>query len=655
MKELSLTTRQKNILAKKGINTGEELLNLLPRAYKDYRYEYTEVERRMKGFTGCFIGKPYKLSVKYSNNRSIITFKLRSLNEQQINICIIGQNFMFNILQRMMEEDYIAVFGTLDYHEVYGYSIMSPDHVCYLNQVPKFKKVEPVYSKISGISDETMRNLIKETLNEYETNEIEDSILIEHGFVFPTRKQAYDNLHFPDTLDDIDISKRRVDFDKLLEFALALRKQVSEESKGTAVILNKLKVTKDIIDNLPYELTEDQKKHINKMIMQIREGKRVSALLQGDVGCGKTMVAILMLFALAENGYQAVLMAPTSILASQHFEQIKEIGDKYGINTAYLDGNTKASEKNKIYKSLSDGSLKILVGTHSLTNDKIKYSNLGIVIIDEEHRFGVEQRNALLSHSKYGVNTIVMSATPMPRTLAGVLHNPNTEILDIKTMPLNRQPIKTGIADNEERIFTFIESELEKGRQAYVICPLIEEKEEDTATELIRSVIETKQIYEDRFSPKYKIDSISGKLSPSEMEDKITAFKNKEIDILISTTVVEVGVNVPNASVIVISNAERFGLAQLHQLRGRVGRGEHKSCCILQSNHKDNERLNALVRCSSGFDIAEEDLKLRGAGDLTGVKQSGFTEVMDLIASDMEFYKNVDNLAKTIIDNSMEL
>lgn len=643
MKELDFPTKKKNILAKRGINTEEDLLNFLPRDYIDFTHEYERIDRSLAGATGCFIGSPYKYAVKYQNNRSIITFKIQTADEKHINVCIIGANYLKAYLERLMLEDKICVFGKLSYEEPYGFSILSPSHVTYCSERANFAHIEPIYTKFDGIGSEWLNEQIGQILALYKYDDVDNEILLRHGFDYPSTKRAYNTLHNPQNLMDIEYAKERIKFNKLLSFSMSLIKQSKKEAKGTAVILDSLKITKDIVSSLPYSLSDDQRKYLNEMILKIRDGKRVNGLLQGDVGCGKTIVAILMLFAMAENGYQGALMAPTSILASQHFAQVKEVADKFGINAAYIDGSTKASEKNKIYKGLESGEIKIVVGTHSLTNNKLVFNNLGLVIIDEEHRFGVEQRNSLLSYAKNGVNTIVMSATPMPRTLAGALHSSTTDIYDIHTMPVGRIPVATGIADDENRVFDYINRQVIAGRQAYVICPLIDENEELP----IRSVAETEKIYKDRF-PKLRIDSINGKMSQEEIQNKIIAFKNKEFDILITTTIVEVGVNVPNATVIVIQNAERFGLAQLHQLRGRVGRGEYKSCCVLLSSEKDNPRLNALVSSTDGFKIAEEDLRLRGAGDLIGVKQSGFTEIMELIAENPKYYDRICALSKEL-------
>ncbi|MBO5373762.1 MAG: DEAD/DEAH box helicase [Lachnospiraceae bacterium] len=656
MGEIITTPKKKSILEKKGIYTNEDLLNFLPRAYKDYSREFTEISIHLSGSTGCFLGEPSDLRRKYNNKRSVISFKLRSANNYYIHCTIIGQDFMYNVLDNMMNHKEIAVFGTITHSEDYGFSIMQPELVTYYGTHKKHLGIKPVYTKFSGISEDGMKELIDTALAEYDEKDIADKEMLERYGLFkvPATKEAYRMLHKPASMNIAD-AKYRLKINKLLHFALTLEENTRKEAKGTHIILNNLTIVADIIKNLPYKLTVDQNKYLKEMINNINAGKRVSALLQGDVSCGKTMVAILMLFAMAENGYQGVLMAPTSILAEQHYEEIKKYADKYGVEVAYLNGTVSTKEKKRIAQGLSSATIKIVVGTQSLASTKITYGHLGMVIIDEEHRFGVEQRDVLLSHAQEGVNTLVMSATPMPRTLAGAVHGNNTEIYDIKTMPAERIPVQTAINNSDAVIMNFIEEQLIAGRQAYVVCPLIEHEEEKQGMENVRSVQETVELYKDRFEPFYPVAVLNGKMKEAEVDEIIKSFKENKTSILISTTVIEVGVNNTNASVIVISNAERFGLATMHQLRGRVGRGSHKSYCILQSSDKENERLQTMVNCRDGFTIAQEDLKLRGAGDIIGVKQSGVSEYIDLIQEEPKLYETCCKMAVEILNNKKGL
>lgn len=644
-------SRQRKILEKKGICTFNDVLNLLPKTYKDYRSVFRRIEEADHEKEGCFIGVLKFLSEKFINKTSYISFKLYTEN-RPIRVTIIGQHF-----QRQLYEQYeydkkcIAVFGKITYDEQYGFNIMNPDHITLAEHADKYIRLMPIYKKIEGISEETM-NKVRETAFLNFIDYRYDSLLEEkYGFdKLPSTKEAYEMIHNPKSLMDTDSAKRRLDVNELLEFAIKLHEQESLGSTGTAVTLSSLTTTSMILNSLPYDLTLDQMKYLHRMIKNIRNGKRVSALLQGDVGCGKTMVAILMLFAMAENGYQGVVMAPTSILAGQHYEQIKEYAKKYGIKAAYLDGSVKGKDKKSVLESIRTGETKIVVGTHSLASDKVIYHKLGLAIIDEEHRFGSEQRNQLLKYAQDGTNTILMSATPIPRTLAATIYGGSTDILDIRTMPSNRKPVQTAINNSDRVVFDFIENQLLEGRQAYVVCPLIERKEDSKLADTVLSVEETAQMYREHFEPFYKVAVLNGKMKDEELTKVINDFKTGNTHILISTTVVEVGVNVPNTSVMVIQNAERFGLSTMHQLRGRVGRGDYKGYCILKSADKTNPRLNIMCRCNNGFEIAEEDLKLRGAGDLIGIKQSGTSHIMDLILENKELFEKCSNMAKEIVE-----
>lgn len=652
--ELNIPTRQKNILEKKGISTTYDLVNLLPKAYKAYTTEFRDVDYYLSQRTGCFIGEITGLKKKVSNGRSVINFKLK-MNDKLVNVCIIGQNYLYNILTKMLTEPEIAVFGTLEYKEPFGFSIMQPDHISYMGAHKALLKIEPVYKKFTGISEDKLLELIDMSLSEEKNTEeiISSEELDANGFgALPGTFEAYYNLHHPASCD-LTSAKKRLKINKLLSFSEKMLSIANKASVGTTVKLNSLNVTGDIVKNLPYTLSDDQKSCIEEMLALIKAGKRADYLIQGDVGSGKTIVGILLSFAMAENNRQSIFMAPTSILASQHYAEVKKYADRYNIKAVYLDGSVKVSEKKRIFEEIKNGEAKIIVGTQALTNEKIEFNHPGLVIIDEEHRFGVEQRNALLKLAEDGVNTICMSATPMPRSIAGVLHGNNTKIFDIKTMPSGRIPIQTAVNANDTVITSFIEKQLTEGRQAYVICPLIEEGE--NTPENVRSLTEMYSLYKERFEPFYKVDCLNGQMDSSEMDEVIRKFKDGETSILVSTTVVEVGVNVPNASTIVISNAERFGLATLHQLRGRVGRGKYKSYCILESEDKDNARLKTMCDFTSGFDIAKEDLKLRGAGDLIGIKQSGETEIMDLIQEDLSLYEQVKQMAEKRISDKLSI
>ncbi len=624
-------------LEKRKIHTNEDIVNLLPKRYVDYRRQYTEITPEMNGVNGVFIGKFESLNKNNKNKRTVFTVKLR-VGKDRVSVTYIGQKYMEKILENAVG-CMAAFFGKLGYSDVYGYSILNPDYFFDLNSTGNAfmnkMKLVPVYRKFSGISVEMMDKLRRAAFEEgfdYSLQTIgEEDGKEATGYSLPDYRHAFIKIHFPDDESDIAMGNLKITADKMYDYCASLAEQEAEASPKSIFWFNpesKLRI-ETFLSSLPFTLTADQVKTINAIYGSLNAGKRVNALVQGDVGCGKTMVAFLSVFAAVFNKYQGIICAPTDILASQHYEQLKEIGEIYGFTVEYLGSKTKPKEKTRILEGLKDGSIDIAVGTHSLCSDKIEYNKLGFVVIDEEHRFGTEQKKALAKKTCEGVNVIYLSATPIPRTLGTAMFGSGLDIYDIHTMPAGRTPIQTAITGSDEAIFKFMRKELNAGRQAYIVCPLIEKDEDNEVMAEVDSVEDMFKIYSAAF-PDKNIAVLNGKMKSSEIDSVVQAFKNHEVDILISTTVVEVGVNVPNASIMVISNAERFGLATLHQLRGRVGRGEYKGYCVLRSKDSQNERLLAMTQTTDGFEIAKRDLEMRGAGNLVGTEQSGFTEIMEL-------------------------
>ena len=391
-----------------------------------------------------------------------------------------------------------------------------------------------------------------------------------------------------------------------------------------------------MVKNLPYELTTAQKRALNEMAKDMASGKVMNRLVQGDVGSGKTILAVILLLMCAKAGYQGVLMAPTEVLAAQHYESFTELLESYDIKIALLTGSTKAKEKRETYQKIKDGEVDIVIGTHAVIQDKVEYNKLALVITDEQHRFGVRQRESL-SLKGEKPHVLVMSATPIPRTLAIILYG-DLDVSIIDELPAERLPIKNCVVNTSYRptAYRFIEKQVSQGRQVYIICPMVEESE----TMEGENVIQYAQMLRSQFAPSVRISYLHGKMKAADKQKVMDDFSEGKIDVLVSTTVVEVGVNVPNATVMMVENAERFGLAQLHQLRGRVGRGGYQSYCIFMTSSKKKEtmqRLEVLNKSNDGFYIANEDLKLRGPGDFFGVRQSG---MMDFVLADI--YTNAD-------------
>lgn len=501
------------------------------------------------------------------------------------------------------------------------------------------------YEKIRGISESNFERIINECL-EHAT--IPDKVPREllHKYNLMSKDEAIREMHKPSSVEGVKKAKYRLNIDDLLYFALQLEEKKRNLPAGSVYGIHSLAITTKIIKNLPFQLTKDQKSAYEELVNRIRSGKRLNALIQGDVGCGKTILAFLLMFVMADNGFQSVLLAPTQVLASQHYNELKEMAAQYNIDVVYIANGLKKKEREAILKSIEDGSALMIVGTHSVLSKEVKFHDLGLSITDEEHRFGVLQREEITTKAKAGMHTVTMSATPIPRSLSDVLLS-TTEVFNIQSMPNGRKPIQTAICASQNTIFQFIKKEIEKGHQAYVVCPLIEDKQ--GVMEGILSVEQTYTEYANIFG-KNAVAVLNGKMNEDETEKVIRSFKNGEIKILVSTTVVEVGVNVSNATVIVINNAERFGLASLHQLRGRVGRGNSQGYCILNSVHKNNKRLLALCKYKNGFQIAESDYALRGSGNILGTEQSGSNYYVELSMKYPDLFSELQKYAKKYMD-----
>ena len=484
-------------------------------------------------------------------------------------------------------------------------------------------RIEPVYHATSGLTSKTLSSYINMALLEYGNN-VEDFIpeYIRERYNFLNKKTSLNIIHNPSTLDKLKEVTIRLKYEELFNFMFKinyLRHLKKKENSGLKRELDYDKVNK-FIDTIPFELTNDQKNAIDEILKDLENSSRMNRLLQGDVGSGKTIVSFIALLANAYSGYQGALMAPTEILAIQHYNNIKEFFKKEKkIKIEVLTGSTSKKEKTRIYSGLEDGSIDIVIGTHALIQDDVNYNNLGLVVTDEQHRFGVHQR-ANLQNKGIMPDVLYMSATPIPRTYALTIYG-DMDVSTIKEQPKGRKKVDTIVKDDSEikDVLNMMLDELKKHHQVYVIAPLIDDSNSQTD---LNSVIKLKDEMQQAFGKYFKIDIIHGKMATASKDMIMNKFKNNEIQILISTTVVEVGVDVQNATCMVIFDADRFGLSTLHQLRGRVGRGEDKSLCILVSS-SDTERLKIMEKVSDGFLISEEDFKLRGHGDLFGTKQSG--------------------------------
>ena len=510
----------------------------------------------------------------------------------------------------------------------------------YSRNIEELKRIVPEYKKIRGMSDDYLNKCIDTALNYVARIDYLRRDIVEKFNLIP-QNILYEQIHRPDSFDQIKKARERIVFDKLFAFNLNLRAMTKDSDTKNHFQVNNFAIWKEIYEKLPYKFTQDQELTVKHMASIVHSSNRLSCLIQGDVGSGKTIVAFFMLALSKANGFQGALIAPTEVLAKQHYLDFKELFDDLGITSCLLTGKLKAKDKKDLYKKIKNNEVNVIIGTHALIQDSVEYENLGLVVIDEQHRFGVDQRNKLLNTDKKP-HIIIMSATPIPRTLSLALYGDYVKVFNIKTKPAGRKDIITKKVKNPKDGYDFIHEEIKKGKQAYIVCPLIENSTSEKMGD-VKSVAETEKEIKEYFGkyPEIKIASINGKMKNTEIEEEIDEFVKKETDILISTTIVEVGVNVPNASVIMIKNSERFGLAQLHQLRGRVGRSSYQSYCLLSPKGED---VKSDILCSStdGFEISKQDLALRGSGDLIGVKQSGDNEDVMLMLEFPELYEQIN-------------
>lgn len=529
-------------------------------------------------------------------------------------------------------------------------TLFNDKYYCMLNPVlttfdERDLGIKRVYPKYSGISEEYLDTLIHEVI---ESKNIVETLPIDvlSSTKVMKKEDSIKMIHDPVSIEALQKAIKRQIFEDLLYFACSLEKENQQKSDTSEFIITNNSFYKKICDSLEFDLTADQKSTVEDMMKNASKGKRINALVQGDVGCGKSIVAFLLMLSMAENGYQAALMAPTLILAEQHYKELSSYASLVEKRVAFLGGKIKAKERKQLLNDIAEGKYDLVVGTHSLISDSVNFHKLGMVIIDEEHRFGVKQRVALIEKAKNGVHTIKFSATPIPRSLAENIFSDN-DIYEIKTMPAGRKGIQTSIVSTDKEAIEIVRREIQNGSQAYVVCPLIETEDDKTTS----SVNAVSKLYAKELN--VPVATVTGKMSKEAVSENLKKFKEGEIKVLIATTVVEVGVNVPNATVMVIEDAYNFGLAGLHQLRGRVGRGNKAGYCILNSD-RDSERLKVMCETTDGFKIAEEDLKLRGAGNLLGEEQSGKNRFLEEALMYPNMFKAAKKYAKSMVENGSD-
>lgn len=622
------------LFEKMKVNTINDLLRLYPRNYLSYEEPIDIADAEFGRRVAVKAVIQSYVEVKKIRSLTLVTcmvkdgsksLKLTWFNSPFLKqVFHIGQSFVF--VGTIMIKNHQLTMEHPEYYTVQQYEKLKAS-------------LQPVYPLTEGLSNKTVMKAMKNALAS--KNQMKEKLpeeLLEQFSLMPIAA-AVEGTHFPKNIDELLKCRNRLVFDEFFEFIVRMRMVREKTVKASNhFIINDWKMVSEFEKSLPFPLTEGQKNAVWEIEKDMSGETIMNRLVQGDVGSGKTVVAEMALLAAVKSGYQAAFMAPTEVLAMQHFEGVRRDLEPFGVRVALLSGSMKISEKRKVYEALADGEIDILVGTHALIQEKVVYKNLALVITDEQHRFGVRQREEL---SKKGEepHVLVMSATPIPRTLAIIMYG-DLDISIMKDMPAKRKPIKNCVVGPKYRptAYKFMEEQMKEGHQIYIICPMVEASENVEA----ENVIEYKENLEDVFSKEIRIEYLHGKMSADEKNSIMKEFAEKKIDILVSTTVIEVGINNPNATVMMIENAEKFGLAQLHQLRGRVGRGDAQSYCIMlcASERKEAlDRLSILNKSNDGFYIANEDLKLRGPGDFFGIRQSG-----DMLFRLGDIYNNADML-----------
>ena len=639
-----MTAKQRKKLQSLNLGKTSQLIRFNPNYYHDVRF-INRLDVNFNEQNIAILGRLTQISCDERNGKLLIKARIEeSGTGRKLFIVWFGNYNIYKTYRYSIDCEFL-VYGKLKFDPGYkSFSMANP--FLFTTDIQNNARMIPVYKKFKGLSKESLEEAIYESVITKKEEYVPQKYLNQYN-IFNVNDAAT-ALHFPISPESAMRAQQRFDFDDMLEFAIKM-KQKEIPSGFPMIDFKTSELTSKIIEDLPYTLTNDQRIVVESLYAKIRKKEKVNALIQGDVSCGKTITAFLLMFLASENGYQSIIMAPTNVLASQHYSDLEEMGLKWGKKVVFLKSGMKVGDKREVKRMIKEGEADFIVATHSAIYD-VDYANLGLVVIDEEHKFGVETREKLKEKSAYEIPFITMSATPIPRTLATAIYGNSTDIFTIESMPSGRKPVKT-IVDTSNRIPALLTEQLKQGRQAYVVCPLIEKAEEDSIMSKCISVDETLSTYQAFYTRQgIIVEALTGKTSKEETERILKDFKENKIQVLISTTVIEVGVNNPNATVIVLQNAERYGLTSMHQLRGRVRRGSYDPYYILCCEQgTENKRVNMMCQTDNGFKIAEADLEMRKCGDLIGVKQSGANKVIDLILKYPKMYEIIKEIGNEMI------
>lgn len=626
--------KSEELFKKLGITTVEELLAFYPREYDLFTaiQPVSSVrEGEMVILEGSFASRPQMALVR---NLKIISCKFRDSTGQ---IFVSWFNMPYLMRSLKMGVRYIIRGRIVRKNGVL--QMAQPKILTKEEYVNQTGKLSPVYSLTAGLTNHAAAKAVALALKECEMESDFLPLQIRKEYDLPDRKKAVRMIHFPDSKESYARARRRLVFEEFFLFALALRQlREKKHSVVSPYCLKPQEKTKELLSSLPYSLTSGQKKAWEEICEDLRSGYVMNRLVQGDVGSGKTVLAMLSLLTVAEHGHQGAIMVPTEVLARQHYEEFHKYLEPLGIQVVLLAGSMTAAAKREAYRQIASHEADIIVGTHTLIQEKLAYADLALVVTDEQHRFGVRQREQF-SEKGETPHMLVMSATPIPRTLAIILYG-DLDVSVIDVLPVGRLPIKNCAVDTNYRpqAYRFMEKQVQQNHQVYIICPMVEESENSEA----ENVMDYTNTLREVLSPSVRVEYLHGKMKAALKNEIMESFASGEIDILVSTTVIEVGINVPSATVMMIENAERFGLAQLHQLRGRVGRGTAQSYCIFMAGNPSKEtmeRLRIIEGSNDGFYVAKQDLQLRGPGDLFGIRQSG-----DLLFALADIYQDAKEL-----------